>query len=62
MKLKHLLKMGTIALYGITSVLGLASMLLDNKREEIIIKEEVNKKFEEKFGNEESDDENEEES
>ena len=62
MKLKHLLKMGTIALYGITSVLGLASMLLDNKREEIIIKEEVNKKFEEKFRNEESDDENEEES
>jgi len=62
MKLKHLLKMGTIALYGITSVLGLASMLLDNKREEIIIDEKVNKKFEEKFGNEESDDENEEES
>ena len=58
--MKHLLKIASITIGVAVAALGFIGDAIDNKRQDIKIQEKVDRKFEERFGKDEEDSQNEE--
>lgn len=58
--MKHLLRITSIVIGVAGAALGFISNAVDNKRQEIKIREEVDRRFEERFGKDDEDSQNDE--